>query len=79
MPGSGRTGERRPRRLVAICAVLVTIVTLASCSGTATPGSNAGSSNPFFTNRFHTTVNPYTFGQDPSWAADGRVLSNKDD
>ena len=59
--------------------MLAAIVTLASCSGAATPSSSPGSTNPFFTNRFHTTVNPYTFGQDPSWTADGRVLSNEDD
>ena len=35
--------------------------------------------NPFFTARFTATVNPYTFGQDPSWTADGRVLSNEKD
>jgi Tol biopolymer transport system component len=59
--------------------VLATIVTLAGCSGAAAPSATAGSANPFFTNRFRTTVNPYTFGQDPSWTADGRVLSNEND
>ena len=35
--------------------------------------------NPFFTARFTATANPFTFGQDPSWTADGRVLSNEKD
>src|SRR5664280_434650 len=48
------------------------------------PGSPAstsapGAANPFFTARFTASVNHSTFGQDPSWTADGRVLSNEDD
>ena len=41
------------------------------------PNQDHGSANPTFTSRFTTTVNPFTFGQDPSWTADGRVLSNE--
>jgi WD40 repeat protein len=32
-------------------------------------------SNPYFTAPFTVASNPYTFGQDPSWTPDGRVLS----
>jgi hypothetical protein len=48
------------------------------CSGSSSP-SAAGATKPFFANRFRVTVNPYTFGQDPSWTADGRILSNERD
>jgi hypothetical protein len=37
-----------------------------------------GSSNPYFAAPFHVTTNPMTFGQDPTWTPDGRVLSAED-
>ena len=46
-----------------------------SCQTAPAPAA----ANPFFTSPFHTSSNTYTFGQDPSWTADGRVLSNEID
>jgi hypothetical protein len=58
--------------------VLVLAAALGGCADTASPPP-ADPVNPLFTARFTTTVNPFTFGQDPSWTADGRVLSNEPD
>ena len=59
-------------------AMMAISVTVAGCS--ASPASTRPAvTNPFFSNRFVATVNPFTFGQDPSWTADGRVLSNEKD
>ncbi len=54
-------------------------VVIGGCSGTTPNGSSADPADPSFTAKFTTAVNPFTFGQDPSWAADGRVLSNEPD
>ena len=62
---------------VAVCIVAATSLVATGCVG-ARPAS-LSAANPFFTNRFTATVNPYTFGQDPSWTADGRILSNESD
>lgn len=46
------------------------------------PGASAGPSasvNPYFTSPFVTKQNAFTFGQDPSWTPDGRVLSAAND
>ena len=60
-------------------SVAAAIVILAGCSQSAAPNSPAAPANPYFSSRFTTTVNPFTFGQDPSWTTDGRVLSNEKD
>jgi hypothetical protein len=59
--------------LVALAATMVT-TGLAACSSNRAKGAN-----PYFTARFDVHVNARTFGQDPSWTADGRVLSNERD
>jgi hypothetical protein len=58
--------------LVAVLAASALVTPVA-----AAPGPSAPPDNPTFTSRFTTTANSYTFGQDPSWTADGRVLSNE--
>lgn len=67
-------------RVPRICGLLLcALVTVAAgCSG-ASPSPPGTADNPFFTNRFTTTVDSFTFGQDPSWTVDGRILSNEDD
>jgi WD40-like Beta Propeller Repeat len=62
---------------VAVLSVLV-IVTIGGCVGPSPPAP-ADPANPLFGARFTAAVNPFTFGQDPSWTADGRVLSNQSD
>ena len=57
-----------------MAALVVASVLLAGWSG---PIAAAQSANPLFTSHFTATVNPYTFGQDPSWTPNGRVLSNE--
>ncbi len=49
------------------------------CSGPASSVSPGDPADPWFAARFSTAVNPFTFGQDPSWTPDGRVLSNEPD
>jgi hypothetical protein len=60
------------------CAAVLVIVTVAlgGCAATAAPVGHDPGAVPFGA-RFTTAVNPFTFGQDPSWTADGRVLSNE--
>ncbi len=50
---------------------------MGGCSSAASSSPPPDPADPLFTARFTTTVNPFTFGQDPSWTADGRVLSNE--
>ena len=45
----------------------------------ASAGASPGSPGPYFTAPFSVRTNPFTFGQDPSWTPDGRVLSNEPD
>jgi hypothetical protein len=66
------------RRVAGVVALAATAVALAGCSGSAL-ASSPPSASPLFTARFSTLVNRFTFGQDPSWTADGRVLSNEKD
>ncbi len=60
---------------------LAGLVLLAACGSGPHPGNGTvrASPNPFFTSPFTTTANPVTFGQDPTWTPDGRVLSNEND
>ncbi len=60
----------------------VLALALLSAAGCATPTATAPSAPapvPFATSRFTTAVNGFTFGQDPTWTPDGRVLSNEAD
>ncbi len=61
---------------LAVFVLLAVAAGLGGCAGPA-PAAAPDPGNPFFEARFTTTVNPFTFGQDPSWTADGRVLSNQ--
>jgi hypothetical protein len=70
--------SRRGRLRVAITGLAVATL-LGACSGTSSSTDRSRETNPYFTAAFHTRVNAYTFGQDPSWTADGRVLSNEKD
>ncbi|HEV3132439.1 MAG TPA: hypothetical protein VGY51_10795, partial [Acidimicrobiales bacterium] len=63
---------------VATCIAVALLLTVAGCSDSS-PSALGDAANPFFAARFTTTVNPHTFGQDPSWTADGRILSNEND
>lgn len=56
--------------------MVVAAIVLGGC-GTPTRAAASDPSNPLFKASFAATVNPFTFGQDPSWTADGRVLSNE--
>jgi len=61
-------------------AVVAAVVLMAGgCFGPSSPGPSGDPVNPFFTHRFTSVVNQFTFGQDPSWTADGRILSNEQD
>ena len=71
----GRAGSAR----VTLCAVVAMAGLIAGCSGSPATNSAPAAANPFFNARFTANVNHFTFGQDPSWTADGRVLSNEDD
>lgn len=65
--------------VVAVTALVLVVgwsLPAAAAGALGAHGADAGA-NPTFTSRFTATVNPYTFGQDPSWTADGRVLSNE--
>jgi hypothetical protein len=62
--------------------VLVVCLALAGCapsSPRAASRDRTHSANPFFSSPFTVKTNGFTFGQDPSWTADGRVLSNEVD
>ncbi len=65
-------------RFTTIAFALVVVATAAGLGGCSSPGV-PDPANPFFSARFTTTANSFTFGQDPSWTADGRVLSNEPD
>jgi len=63
-------------------ALLALSALLTGCStprSTAASPHSSAAANPYFTGRFTATVNRFTFGQDPSWTADGRVLSNENE
>ncbi len=65
------------RRRRAPMAIAIALSLLVSVGWSAAGASATEPANPTFTSRFTTTVDPFTFGQDPSWTADGRVLSNE--
>lgn len=71
------------RTTAAVAALVLTAIPAASCSSASksSPSSSRAdrSSNPYSTAPFTVHQNSYTFGQDPSWTADGRVVSNEDD
>jgi hypothetical protein len=75
-----RSTRRPPRALApaAMCIAVALLLTVAGCSDSS-PSALGDTANPFFAARFTTAVNPHTFGQDPSWTADGRILSNEID
>lgn len=60
-------------------ATLTTALLLGAVAAPHAGASAASGPNPYFTAPFSTRVNPATFGQDPSWTPDGRVLSNEKD
>ena len=71
------TGMRRSGR--AIAGAIALVVTLASCTSSGAATSARRGANPYFVAPFTTRANSYTFGQDPSFTADARVLSNEND
>ena len=71
--GARSTGSRR--RLASALALTAVVTGLVSTPAAA----SSGSANPYFTAPFTVQTNGYTFGQDPSWSPDGRVLSNERD
>jgi hypothetical protein len=80
---SGRGPRWSSQFVLCVATVAVAVGTLAGCSASPSSPSSASpaaiGANPFFASRFTAKVNPFTFGQDPSWTADGRVLSNEKD
>jgi len=54
-------------------------VALLSATLVSPAGASPSGSNPYFSAPFSVRTNPVTFGQDPSWTPDGRVLSNEPD
>jgi Tol biopolymer transport system component len=55
-------------------------LTLSILTATLSFGANAAAApGPYFGASFHAQRNPVTFGQTPSWATDGGVLSNEPD
>jgi hypothetical protein len=75
-PGPEHRRRRRSFATVslAVAAALVSATVVSAAAATKTSGSN-----PYFTAPFSVRTNPFTFGQDPSWTPDGRVLSNEKD
>ena len=74
-----RSARHRPGRRVHALLVSLGVVG-ATLAGAAPAGAATGSgSNPYFTAPFTVRANSTTFGQDPSWTPDGRVLSNEAD
>ncbi len=73
-----RRGPSGPGRF-ALTIVSALVVVLAGCSSSPVSTSPAAPVGSFSAARFTATVNPHTFGQDPTWTADGRVLSNERD
>jgi WD40-like Beta Propeller Repeat len=70
----GTPRSRRP------CFAGVSVaVALISATMAAPAGASPSGSNPYFSAPFSVRTNPFTFGQDPSWTPDGRVLSNEHD
>ena len=69
-----RGGQGR-RRVVALVFALAAVGSPAS-AGAASANGGAG---PYFTAPFTVETNAHTFGQDPSWTPDGRVLSSEPD
>lgn len=75
-PLTGDAARRLVRRtsaaLVAAAALFATILAVPAAAAGGTPG-------PYFLAPFTTRTNGFTFGQDPSWTPDGRVLSTEKD
>ena len=67
-----RSRSRRHSFAAVSVAVALVSTTLVSAAGASPSGSN-----PYFLAPFSVRTNPFTFGQDPSWTPDGRVLSNE--
>ncbi|MFN8035476.1 MAG: hypothetical protein U0V73_06050 [Acidimicrobiia bacterium] len=77
-----RRGRKRFAALVVASATVVAsagAVTAAPATAGSGAGSGAGAGgarvNPYFNAPFTARQNSFTFGQDPSWTPDGRVLS----
>jgi hypothetical protein len=66
-------------RTLATAVVAAVLVVVAGCSSPVSSTSAGATTTSYFSSRFTATVNSHTFGQDPSWTADGRVLSNEKD
>jgi len=49
-----------------------------SSSSVVEAATGQASANPYFVAPFHVTVNAMTFGQNPTWTQDGRILSAED-
>jgi WD40-like Beta Propeller Repeat len=75
---AARLRTRSRSRRHAFAAVSVAVALVSATLVTAASASPAGS-NPYFSAPFSVRTNPFTFGQDPSWTPDGRVLSNEPD
>src|SRR5580700_5901507 len=66
----------------AAATVVFVVVILAGCaspSPAATESTGSAQLNPYFVAPFNVTKNAMTFGQDPTWTPDGRVLSAEED
>jgi hypothetical protein len=70
------TRSRQPGRGVVVLGIALASI---GGAGPARLGAPARGPNPYFTAPFTVETGRYTFGQDPSFAPDGRVLSNERD
>jgi len=75
------TTSWRARRLASIGVILTTAAIFAGCmsSSPRVSAPRDAPPNPYFAAPFRTTINATTFGQDPTWTPDGRVLSAEED
>lgn len=80
----GRPVETLPPPSRVATPVIAVSCFMAACCVVLSSSATAGPlpptpSNPYFAAPFHVTTNTMTFGQDPTWTPDGRVLSAEKD
>ncbi len=75
--GVANSESHRWRRALVAVGVALCLCASTSWGSARASASTSEPANPTFAARFTTAVDPFTFGQDPSWTADGRVLSNE--
>ena len=80
MTAGGAPRRRRRARERGAVAVVAAAIVASGCGSSVTPAAPLpAAANPYFDAAFSVTTNVYTFGQDPTYTADGRVLSAESD